>query len=115
MLGRPSRNSAQPFVARLPFTIAPKKPLEVANTDKITIPVAVSNSTDKDRSVELEAVLVQNLAVVGDRKQSFPVAANKNARRLFSFTPNVARGEAKLLFQGQCNPFGTDSGKGAVS
>ena len=41
--------------SRLPFTLQPATPLEVTASDKIDVPVAVSNNTADKRDVQLDA------------------------------------------------------------
>jgi hypothetical protein len=96
------------FASRLPFSIEPKVPTEVTNTDKIVIPVTLANDTATKRSVSLKASGT-NLTLSGSASLGVPVAAEGRRRKLFTFRPSTASGEAKVRFDGRCAPFATDS------
>jgi alpha-2-macroglobulin-like protein len=94
--GRLGTTTAE-VAARLPFSVSPKVPVEVTNTDKVTLPVTVSNDSGKSLSVSLD-VRAKNLEVVGPATKQFAVDAGKRVRRLFSFRPSVVEGDAVLNF-----------------
>jgi hypothetical protein len=96
------------IVSRLPFSVEPKVPVEVSHTDKITIPVAVANTTSSPRKVELTAAAA-NLKIIGPDRKTFDLGADQRLRQLFQFQPTVTNGEAKLIFEGQSNPFKPDT------
>lgn len=100
--------STEEITSRLPFSVEPKVPTEVSNTDKITIPVIVTNDTSSPRTVDLEAS-AGHLQVLGAPKFNFVVEAEKRQRQLFQFQPAKAEGLASLLFRGNCAPFGVDA------
>jgi hypothetical protein len=96
------------FASRLPFSVEPKVPTEVTHTDKVVIPVTVANGTDKSRAVKLTAGAT-NLKLQGPANLDLAVGPEQRLRKLFTFTPAVAQGEARLTFNGRCDPFGLDS------
>lgn len=96
------------IVSKLPFTIEPKVPTEISNTDKVIIPVAVANDTSKVRKVDLSAE-TSNLQIKGSDSQQFVVNANERLRRYLEFTPTTTKGHATLLLRGRCEPFGVDA------
>jgi anti-sigma factor RsiW len=95
------------FASRLPFSLEPKVPTEITNTDKVTIPLAIANDTEAQRSVRLE-VSATNLRLAGADKLTLPVGPEQRLRQLFTFRPSKAEGEATVLFAGRCDPFGID-------
>jgi hypothetical protein len=94
--------------SRLPFTLEPKLPIEVTSTDKVTIPVAVANRTDLRRSVQIK-VQSGGLRQSGAGKVDLGLRANQSRRLLFHFRPTLTEGQARLLFQGLCEPFAEDA------
>jgi hypothetical protein len=93
--------------SRLPFSVEPKVPVEVTASDKIDIPVSLTNGTDDRRDVSVRTK-VAGLTLVGSPEQTVTLAPQQNGRLLFSFQPALGEGEAKLQIEGQAGPF-TDS------
>src|SRR5262249_18241520 len=98
-----------PLESRLPFSLEPKIPTEVTRSDKITVPLAIDNSTSKNRSVDVQ-LETNGLTVVGDARKQLAVDAGKRVRQLFYFqaAPQMVEGEAQLTFAAHCEPFGVD-------
>ena len=105
--GRLAAASAE-IVSRLPFSLEPKMPMEVTSTDKVIIPVAVSNDTPAKRSVEVHAEGT-GLKVLGSADRQVAVGADRPVRQLFEFQPTLMEGQARVRFSGRCEPFGNDS------
>src|SRR5439155_15752921 len=74
--------------ARLPFTVDAKLPVEISSTDKIDIPVALANETDKHRAVKL-TVESDNLKFTDPFDQAVPLAPQQRARKLLHVEPGV--------------------------
>jgi hypothetical protein len=94
--------------SRLPVTLQPTIPIEVTHSDKITIPLGVTNTTDLERTIKVQVEakgLLRTDLDAGDWK----VPQDSSVRRLYSFQPKIAEGEARVLFKGRCEPFATDS------
>jgi hypothetical protein len=53
------------FASRLPYSIEPKVPTEITNTDKVMIPVTVANDTNRSEAVSL-SVRASGLLLVQD-------------------------------------------------
>jgi hypothetical protein len=96
------------FASRLPFTLAPKVPIEVTASDKITVPLTVTNATEVERSVKIE-VTAKGLKRTGTGNADLNMEADKSVRRLFQFQPSLMEGKASLLFKGTCAPFAEDA------
>jgi hypothetical protein len=90
--------------SRLPFTLQPAAPLEVTANDTITVPLAVRNATDRERTVKVR-VEAKGLKLLDPKTRVFKVGAEDGARPLFRFRATIVEGEARLLFQGECGPF----------
>jgi uncharacterized membrane protein YgcG len=101
------------IASRLPFSLDAKLPIEISNTDKITIPVAVANDTEKNRhvmlKVEADSLRLGEDSVAYASGSLLPVDANSRVRKLVQFQPSITQGEAKLRLLGLCEPFGADS------
>jgi hypothetical protein len=109
------------LVARLPFTIEPKLPLEVNSGDRIELPLAVSNDTaaaletmlacvitDKKESAAGEQNGTRNvsetlplLKLAGAAEQQLAVAAGDRARAYFAFEVVGQKGEAEVEVRGK--------------
>lgn len=94
------------LAARLPFSIDPKVPFEVCNTDKIVIPVAVKNETDQEGHVDLTCrttgLKTQDPAGRGEGQivRNFMVGAKERGRGLFMYEPAVVAGDATVRVKG---------------
>src|SRR5262249_29252190 len=95
--------------SRLPFTLASKVPVEVTSTDRLEIPVAVSNNTTLARQVDLSLSKNTGLEVLaGKSNDRFDVPAEGRTRRLVTVKPTMANGVATLGFLGKTEPFAAD-------
>ena len=123
--------------ARLPFTLEPKTPIEVTSSDRIDLPVSISNNTPVSRAVTLDvtgknlallpreaqllgeagllrgqknlALLPKEARLLGEGGLLLTVAGNQVTRRVFSFRPEVVEGEATLEVHGRTEPFAADA------
>src|SRR5439155_11927140 len=58
--------------SRLPFTLQPKLPIEVTASDKIDVPLALTNNTGEKRKVHLNLKAHDGLALVrGEKNDAF--------------------------------------------
>jgi anti-sigma factor RsiW len=98
------------LASRLPFALAPKVPIEVTSSDRIDIPVSVSNSTAEPRDVSLH-VTAKGLTLRdgGNGQLQLTVPAEGRVRRLFGFRPSLVEGQASLEVAGEAKQLGGDS------
>jgi hypothetical protein len=89
--------------SRLPFSVDPKLPLEVAHTDVIDAPLRVTNDSDDPRNLKLAATL-KGFKVDGPLPDSLALAANEKARRTLRFKPDVLSGEGAVALVGTSGP-----------
>lgn len=85
--------------SRLPFSVDPKLPLEVAHTDTIDAPLRVTNDSDDARKVAF-GVTATGLKVVGPLSDPLDLAANAKARRVLRFKPDILGGEGAVALVG---------------
>ncbi|MBA4187852.1 MAG: alpha-2-macroglobulin [Planctomycetaceae bacterium] len=85
--------------ARKPFSLDPKLPLEVSHTDKIDVPVRVTNDSDDRRSVAY-TLATSGLKVEGKSSDIFDLAGNGKGRRIVRMTANKLQGDASVLLTG---------------
>jgi hypothetical protein len=98
------------FDSRLPFTLQPKTPLEVTASDKIDLPLSVTNNANEPRSVRLTLKDHEGLSLLrGQVETSLAVPANAGARQVYRFQPTLQEGEANLSFEGKAEPFAADA------
>jgi hypothetical protein len=94
------------FESRLPFTLAPKVPVEVTATDRVDVTLGVANNTPEGRPVQLRLAAHDGLALLeGAREPKLELPAHARVRRVFSFRPTLVEGTAKVRFEGTCAPF----------
>ncbi|HJS08557.1 MAG TPA: alpha-2-macroglobulin family protein, partial [Pirellulales bacterium] len=114
------------LVARLPFTVEPKIPLEVNAGDRIELPVAVSNDsaaaletmlgceiTDKKESASSEQdgtpsapAALPLLKLADTAEQRLAVAAGDRARAYFAIDVVGQKGEAEVEVRGKAEAHG---------
>ncbi len=95
--------------SRLPFTLSPKVPVEVTASDRLDLPVAISNNTSSPRQVELRLTSHDGLDLVaGDSPTKLSLPADGRTRRVFGFRPTLTRGTAHVAFEGLTEPFAAD-------
>ena len=97
------------FDSRLPFTLQPKAPLEVTSSDKIAIPLSVSNNTTDRRTIGVMLTEHQGLTSLDSvTADSVHVEAEAAARKVYHFQPSIKEGQAVLLFGGKADGFAPD-------
>ncbi len=96
------------LASRLPFSLDARLPIEISNTDKIAVAVALTNDTEKNRDVKL-SVEAANLKLLTDADAVVALGPNKRLRKVFELQPSVVQGNAKIRIFGLSEPFGMDS------
>ncbi|MBI3412246.1 MAG: hypothetical protein HY040_28275 [Planctomycetes bacterium] len=81
--------SSLEFASTLPYSIEPRIPEEIAATDTVIVPVAVTNNTDRPASVEL-TTWSQALAFQNAPMPPLSLSAKEKARQLLTFTAQPA-------------------------
>jgi hypothetical protein len=94
--------------SRLPFAVDPKIPIEVTASDKLAIPVSVSNETDDRRVVNLNAVAT-GLRFDGPSRDTLTLDPNAKKRRVFHLKPEIVEGEVMLQIDGRTEGFFSDT------
>lgn len=89
--------------ARLPFSVDPKLPLEVAHTDVIDAPLRATNDSDDPRNLKL-GVTLKGFKVDGPLPDSLALGANAKDRRVLRFKPDVLSGEGMVALVGTSGP-----------
>jgi hypothetical protein len=85
--------------SRIPLAFEAKMPIEVTAGDKIDLPVAVANNTDKSRPVKINANF-SGLSLIGDQPKEFQLAADARTRRIYRLQPTLIEGDAEVSFTG---------------
>ena len=88
------------IASKLPFTVEPKVPLEVTNTDQIAIPVAVSNESAKPISATVSA-RVKGLMLQDNTDRGLNLGPNQNKREVFHVKPSITEGNAAIRIAGR--------------
>ncbi|MCE9544641.1 MAG: hypothetical protein K8T25_03865 [Planctomycetia bacterium] len=88
------------LVARIPFSIEPKLPLEVNAGDTIDLPVAIINDTKDGMTVGLKLEYDNLLSLTGDAARKLDLAAAARQREFFSLAVTGEKGKAKLRLAG---------------
>ncbi|MEZ6142720.1 MAG: alpha-2-macroglobulin family protein [Zavarzinella sp.] len=95
----------QTIEARKPFSVEPKLPLEVTNTDQLVIPIRVVNDSDSSRSISYQATAnglkFGNEVTVKDQMNLGP---NGKGRKLLHATPSILQGPAGVYVEGNSEP-----------
>lgn len=88
--------------ARKPFSIDPKLPLEIAHTDRIDVPVRVTNDSDDSRNI---SIALTPAGLTADRsRETLALGPNGKDRRIFRLTPNKLEGAASLTVEAASLP-----------
>jgi len=96
------------IVARKPFSVEPKIPIEISHNDKVDLPVTIANDTNERREVDVR-LLVKNLELAqGEALQRLQLDANQRKRLVYRLQPTVIEGTAHLGVSGKCAPFAAD-------
>jgi hypothetical protein len=99
----------------LPFTLSPKLPLEVTSSDRVEVPLSISNNGAEPGKVEVDLKEVTGLQLLpGGERATLEVPADSAVRRLYRLQPSLREGTAKLTFEGKSARFGADAVRGAI-
>jgi hypothetical protein len=85
--------------SRLPLALKPRTPIEVTASDRIEVPVAVTNNTDRPAAVSLTLTGTENLESVGMLQTGVQVAPQSTARKFFLMRPRLQEGQASVSFR----------------
>ena len=102
------------IVSRMPVSIEPVVPIEVANTDKIRMPVSVANDQKEPASASV-LVSPKNLEFITDvmrpqpNKVELSLEGNKRVRELFPLQPTIKEGTATIRVTADFGFLGRDS------
>jgi alpha-2-macroglobulin-like protein len=96
------------IVARIPFNLEPKLPLEVSAGDRIDLPVAVVNDTRAPLPVELKLDAGKLVALDGPPTRKLALAADSRGREFFALNVTGQNGRCNLTFHGTAGSL-TDS------
>jgi hypothetical protein len=84
--------------ARIPLALEAKVPFEVTANDKIDLPLAIANNTDKAQTVQVGATY-SGLTLLGvNEPVRFQLAADARTRRIYRLQPSIVEGEAEVDF-----------------
>ncbi|MCI0376495.1 MAG: hypothetical protein L0215_02695 [Gemmataceae bacterium] len=103
------------FSSRLPVSIEPKMPIEVTSSDRIQIPLAIANDSNKSLPVGVQ-VFPKNLKWITDEKQlplpgrglELTLDPKSREREVFEFQPTIVQGLANLRFSADFGELGKD-------
>ncbi|MCI0639016.1 MAG: alpha-2-macroglobulin, partial [Gemmataceae bacterium] len=103
------------FASRLPVSIEPKMPIEVTSSDKIQIPLAIANDSNKGLPVSVQ-VFPKNLRWITDEKLmplpgrgvELSLDPKARVREVFEFQPTIVEGLANLRFSCDFAELGKD-------
>lgn len=96
------------LTTRLPFTIEPRVPPEVTNTDRITVPVALSNGLKEQGTLHLRAI-PRDVAVEGAPTRNVTLPPSASTRELFQLRPTIREGTVSLRLFGRMELAGRDA------
>ncbi|MFO0821630.1 MAG: alpha-2-macroglobulin family protein [Gemmataceae bacterium] len=85
--------------ARKPFSLDPRLPLEISHTDKIDVPIRVTNDSDVKRSVQY-LLATNGLKVEGKAEDFFDLAPNAKGRRIVRMMADNLQGDASVFVTG---------------
>jgi hypothetical protein len=101
-------SGVQVIESRLPFTLQPATPIEVTASDKIMVPVTITNNTSETRDVPISADRHDNLRQLTlDTK--WRVKAGETNRAWYAFQPTAQEGDAVLDFVSKADSFPADA------
>jgi hypothetical protein len=90
--------------ARKPLVLEPKLPIEVTASDKIDVPLAIANNTDRLRDVEVKAAFEGLSLLEGKLSDRIDLAPDVRVRRIYRLQPTLVEGVAKVSFKGSAGP-----------
>ncbi|MBN2474670.1 MAG: hypothetical protein JXB62_08680 [Pirellulales bacterium] len=93
-------------ISRIPFTLAPKLPLEVTAGDRIDLPLAVANDTDAALPVELQLEHGEQVTLDGSPERKLDLAAGQRGREYFTLDVTGQKGDCALTFHGSARGTG---------
>jgi len=89
------------IVSRIPFSLEPKLPLEVNAGDRIELPLAVNNDTQREMPVRVAFSQTGGLLKLdGESTRQMPLAPGQRHREHFTLDVVGQRGAAELRFAG---------------
>ena len=88
------------IASKLPFSVEPKTPIEVTQTDQIGIPVAIRNELAKNVSVQMSA-RAKGLEFQNNAERSLPLKANETKRTMLHVKPTISDGVASVRVIGK--------------
>jgi anti-sigma factor RsiW len=94
------------IASRLPYSIEPKVPTEIAKSDQLIVPVAVANNSSEKTGASIK-VQATGLELVGEPPASLRIEPGQTKRQLFRFQPALMEGKADLRFKAKFDK-GTD-------
>jgi hypothetical protein len=95
-------SATQSIDSRLPLTVKAATPLEVTSSDRIDLPVNLTNNTTEARKVELSLLEHKGLELLSERgQQELSLPADTTVRRDLRFRPTLAEGTAHLELAGK--------------
>jgi len=98
--------ATQSIESRLPFSLSPRVPIEVTSSDRIDVPVSISNTSDQPQSVTVNLSSLTGLEMANGPSQArFEVPGLGRMRQLFSLRPTLRHGQASLQVRGTAGPF----------
>ena len=99
------------ITSRLPFQVEPKYPLEVTTGDRVELPVAVINTTDKDSKVSLSINTSPSLRVRDSQTRSIDLSAEERRREHLSLDVLAGSAEDVATVEIRATGFGQLSDK----
>lgn len=87
------------LTSQLPLTIQPKLPIEVTSSDKIDVPVTITNNSEINRTVDVTMQADAFDLLQGNAHAQLTVRPGERARRIYRVQPDIVRGGAKLRLQ----------------
>ena len=93
-------------ISRIPFSLDPKLPREVTAGDRIDVPLAVVNDTNREMSVELALQHGDLVTLDGEPGRVLSLDAEHRAREYFTVHVTGHRGDGELTFSGTADGTG---------
>jgi hypothetical protein len=95
--------------ARKPFSVEAKLPVEMTSSDRLDLPILITNDTDNQRAVRLN-IDPQNLVVpAASRQLELMLNPSQRSRRVVRLQPSASQGLGRLSVAGKSEPFAPDS------
>lgn len=100
-------------ISRIPFSLEPKMPLEVTAGDRIDLPLAINNDSDRELPVVVTFDHSDLLELDGETERQHQLAAGERTRDFFSLAVVGEVGEGTVEFDGKAGEL-SDSIKKSV-